>query len=604
MKAASRTGTVPAGRDVALLAAWAGMVTGFAVFAEYLIGRYVLDRVNFLDPQLVWKIVVAHIVLFVAAGGLLLLLGFLWRPLRSAKALLAVFGTMAIYSALLLVPRMHGIATAVLAAGTAVQAGRMVAPRLPSLRRFMRRSLAAGVSLAALAGIAIALTAAVRERRALAALPAAQPGAPNVLLLIWDTVRALNIGLHGYDRATTPNLDALTGLSIVFDRAFVSAPWTLSSHGTIFTGRWPFDLTASWRVPLDDRHPVIAEVLAGRGYATGGFVANRIFGPPDYGLARGFNHYEYFPLRIGTVMETAPLVRRMIGRFNRVFDTHYSAERRSAASITQSFLAWQRKHDGRPFFAFLNMFDAHEPYNPPSPWNTKFGESQHRRITFDAPPTDGMVRDLHNAYDGGIAYLDDQLRVLLEELERRGVLDNTVVIVTSDHGEHFGEHGLIDHGNSLYAPLLHVPLVIRLPGAQAAGTRVAAAVSLRDIAATINDLAGIDATTLPGRSLARFWRQPADTTAAPEPLLAMVPFAPRQPEWYPLARGDIRSVIVWPWQYIRNGDGSEELYDLENDAAGLVDRSVSDPAALARLRATLDTFPARTTLADPESDAR
>lgn len=192
------------------------------------------------------------------------------------------------------------------------------------------------------------------------------------------------------------------------------------------------------------------------------------------------------------------------------------------------------------------------------------------------------------AYDGSIAWLDSELGKLFEALGARGRLDNTIVVVTSDHGEQFGEHGLMDHGNSLYRPLLEVPLVIVWPGRVPAGVRVDTPVSLRDLPATITDLV-FGQPTLPGRSLAGLWD---DSSMIPSPLLSELQEGIRSPEWLPVARGDLESLVVDDHHYIRNGDGREELYDLSADPEERRDLVGSEAAGprLAILRARLEAL--------------
>ena len=195
-------------------------------------------------------------------------------------------------------------------------------------------------------------------------------------------------------------------------------------------------------------------------------------------------------------------------------------------------------------------------------------------------------------YDGAIAYLDDQLNRLLVALQDRGVLDNTVVIVTSDHGEQFGEHGLFLHANSLYQPLLHVPLIIRFPPRVPTG-RIAARVSLRDLPATIIDLLSLEETGLPGLSLARHWSPaPGVASGRADAAIAEVrqaSWAKQAMPWYPVAKGDMASVTDDAYHYIRNGDGTEELYAMADDPEerhDLSPRSDSLPI-LERYRQTL-----------------
>ena len=208
--------------------------------------------------------------------------------------------------------------------------------------------------------------------------------------------------------------------------------------------------------------------------------------------------------------------------------------------------------------AFAAPFQSHAPGNP---WR-RFTDKPKRGM-----PDSMLLREEHEAYDGTIAYLDAQLEQLFQELERRGEMENTLVIVTSDHGEEFGEHGLMGHGNSLYRPALQVPLVIWRKGAIPGGMIVDAPVSLRDLAATILEQVDGEASGhVPGQSLSRFWTGGANARiSGGDTLVAEVAYTPRLPEWYPVSKGNMKSVAQAGLRYIRNGDGRAELYDFDND---------------------------------------
>ena len=202
-----------------------------------------------------------------------------------------------------------------------------------------------------------------------------------------------------------------------------------------------------------------------------------------------------------------------------------------------------------------------------------------------------FLEETYDAYDGGIAYLDFQIDSLLNVLEQRGVLNNTIVIITSDHGEHFGEHGLIQHGNSLFLPLLNVPLVIHYPAGVPLGLKVQAPASLRDLAATVLDLAGVPGSGVPGRSLME-WVRPSRDSARTDTLYSAVDFHRLLPKWppSPVMRGNMRSIVLDSLHYIRNGDGTEELFHLGNDSRETLNLAPHEQyrAELARHRAALD----------------
>jgi arylsulfatase A-like enzyme len=290
------------------------------------------------------------------------------------------------------------------------------------------------------------------------------------------------------------------------------------------------------------------------------------------------------------------LIRRIIGN-DRLLG------RKDAPEISHAFLDWIQHRQGRPWFAFLNYYDAHRPYQPPAPFDTLFASGEIRpdpRFRQDEDPenpwTDGDARNFIAAYDGAIAYLDAELGKLFAELERRGEFRRTLVIVTSDHGEEFGEHRLYDHGHSLYQPALHVPLLLWWPGEAPAGLRIEEAVSLRDIPATVAHAAGIGTESpFPGRSLTRFWQGDA---GVPDTVVSGVRRVARQPAWYPASRGDLIALAVDSLRFIRNlGDDSGELYNYLADPGERVRLEATDPGrtSVQRFRARIDALLAGTT---------
>jgi arylsulfatase A-like enzyme len=281
----------------------------------------------------------------------------------------------------------------------------------------------------------------------------------------------------------------------------------------MFTGRYSSSTSADWRSPLDEQPTTLAEAMRARGYATGGFVANFIATGYRTGLGRGFIRYQDVKrtfeevARNSTLMQSVGVVRalnrwqhdRWLGGAVRALlrlelqnpGNYLEHDTKTGPEVSAEFLAWHNSlPSDRPFFAFLNYFDAHLPYVSPEPYRTMFRAST----------------DDHGHYLGAIRYLDDEVDRLLAELERRGVLQNTIVVLTSDHGELFNENGVSRHGNSLYRNALHVPLVVLAPGRVPRATRIRRPVTLRDLGATVLDL--VDgaspppgAPTLPGQSM-------------------------------------------------------------------------------------------------------
>ena len=311
------------------------------------------------------------------------------------------------------------------------------------------------------------------------------PGSPNVLLIVLDSVVADHLSLYGYNRPTSPTIDELARRGIRFDAAQAAASWTLPSHATMFTGRWPHQLSAGWYTPLDATYPTLAEFLGSRGYATAGFVANQWYCGSDSGLGRGFTVYRDYLFPHLTAFGMAVLVKRSIdwlpplgdflsgvlatpgpARSLRYAAGMFKANRIEAAMVDDLFLDWLSSgpaagRPARPFFAFLNFADAHYPYQLPRMGLHRFGARPRNAYELDLiknwwsvdkqqlPPQElAMALD---AYDSCIAHIDEQLGRLWDALVRRGILDRTWVIIAADHGESFGEHaGIFCHGTSLY----------------------------------------------------------------------------------------------------------------------------------------------------------
>ena len=283
------------------------------------------------------------------------------------------------------------------------------------------------------------------------------PAFSNVVLVSMDTLRARSLGAYGSDRPTSPTLDAFAAEGVLFENAFSTAAFTLPGHLSMMSGLW-FRTHAALGITakLSPEHWTLAEVLQSAGYATGAFTSGAWI-VPWAGFRRGFDVY---------------------------------AEQASQALQAQALpyeaftrgLDWMRANAERPFFVFLHSYLVHMPYQPPAPYKTMF-----ETLPAGAPEEERA----RLAYEQEVRFGDDQLRAFLEGLAALGVAERTLVIVTADHGEQFHEHGGSEHTHDLHDEVTHVPLVMRLPGAIPAGTRVAEPASLADIVPTVADLLGL-----------------------------------------------------------------------------------------------------------------
>jgi len=594
------------------LAVLFGLLTGLLELTQWLIRNAITGGVSLGDFQMSrhfgWMIPLSNLSIFLAAGLALVVIGWA-RPAVASRLAVMTFGFLCCLALLLTVPGLYEVAAVTLAAGLAAGIARRASRHPGRLQRILGFSLPVLIVAALLFGGWGRIQAMLVDQRGGSTPSAVAADAPNVLLLVLDTVRAESLSVYGYDRETTPNLARLAERGIRFDQARATAPWTLPSHASMFTGRWPYEVKVGEKTPLDATYPTLAEFLAARGYATGGFVANTFFCNSWFGLGRGFEHYDDFYKEQSAVSIAEALRCTSLGRFGaKLLNDPLGVERqrKDAARINADFLNWVDAQSGRPFFAFLNYFDAHTPYLMPPGGEYRFGRPpanaqelatlQGWDARLRTSVSDDELTLARDAYDDLIAHLDAAVGKLFDELESRGVLDNTIIIVTSDHGEGLGEHGLIGHGRSLYDPEMRVPLLVFLPDGAHAGKSVDQAATIRDIPATVADLLNLQAESpFPGESLARFWSGGAESGEPETPVLIEVLLREtisRNPDRPPAWRGPMRGVIAENQTYIRNADGREELYDILADPGQTRDLAESDDSreALDRMRERLETL--------------
>ena len=572
MTDASRRGTDPLAP--VLLGVWFGAVAGLLEGLVHAGRVLLLHRAIHLGVYVAWMPAAANLFWLGLLGTGFALAAVAWAPLRQPRIWLLVFGFAAAWDvASLWTPPLTGSAVIFLSIGIAVVVMRIVMPRLGGFRRVVGVTVPLLVLIIGLTGAGIEGWRRYREQHIVAGLAPAGPGRPNVLLLVLDTVRSMNLSVYGYLRATTPTMEALAARGAVFEHTISTAPWTLPGHAALFTGRWVHEQGTDWDRPLDDRWPVLSEVLARQGYTSGGFIANVSYVDRSFGLARGFAHYEDYPLTWRQVAQSSPLSKWITGHgiIDRAFGPGRQWTRKNAADVTGEFLDWEaRQPADRPWFGFLNFFDAHREYWSPPGYDTLFTADSARapltpiRPLKGAPARNGR-RVPQVEYDRAIRYIDDRIGATLAELDRRGALKNTLVIVTADHGEEFEEHGLVGHGNSLYFPSLSIPMVMALPGRVPAGVRIPQTISSRNLPATVMDLIGAppEASPFPGASLARYWS--AAPPLAQDSVLAELTYAWGKPAWIPVSKGNMVSAFEGPRHLIRDGGGGLELYDIDAD---------------------------------------
>jgi arylsulfatase A-like enzyme len=419
----------------------------------------------------------------------------------------------------------------------------------------------------------------------LAAASACSPGAPpppNVLLVVMDTTRADRCSLAGYSRRTTPRLDEFAAESVVFTETWSPASWTYPAHAALFTGLMPEaagTLVPDLR-PISAQVTTLAEHLSRAGWETACFTNNAWIADATR-LTRGFDDVEAFYL---------------------------AAAGPSARTAHDRALGWmrERKRSGKPFFTFVNDVEPHAPWTPEERFQRLFVSDGVPAATLAAaraltaprtlavsigyekePPE--VLATIQDLYDAEIAGLDAEIGRLLDAMRAEGLLENTMVVVTSDHGEGLGEHGWLEHGAFLHRELLRVPLLVRYPDRASAGTRVTDLVRLHDVFPTVLETcglpvpSGLDGRTLRGQVGGRI------AQAVERPLAAwteMVAVNSTQ-EIADRLGSRKRSVFDGRYHLLVDARGGVELYDVASDPAERTNLAPSDPDTVRRLTALL-----------------
>jgi arylsulfatase A-like enzyme len=506
--------------NLLVFSVWLGLATGMLEVLALFAHRHLADpgavSALELNQHASWMIPISHVLIFAVCGVLPTCAALLFRS--NVVVVVSVYG-LCLLSTISVLSTYRGLTTIAnmsLAIGITLWAAPYLRGHALLPTRLIRFGFPALIAVVAILFSIHIGREKINERR----LPAAAAGAPNVLFIVLDTVRAENMSLYGYNRETTPRLMKFARRGVRFDQARTPAAWTLPAHASMFTGRWPYELSARPDRPLDDAFPTLAGFLRDHGYATAGFAANTHFCSQWYGLGRGFTHYEdvaVTPLEIlrSSIMGRC-LVRKASLNDSRSRPTA-CFERKDAETINDEVLTWlAARPKGRPFFAFLNYYDAHDPYLAPPRAPRHFGLTPQSADDFANlrdwlkvvsnklhPRTLELARD---GYDDCIAHLDLKVGQLFSELDSKGLLENTLVVVTADHGELLGERGEFGHGQSLQHEVVNVPLLLVAPRLAPAGRIVTTPVSLRDLPATVVDLLGLSHdSAFPGRSLARHW---------------------------------------------------------------------------------------------------
>jgi arylsulfatase len=403
--------------------------------------------------------------------------------------------------------------------------------------RILGRFLAAGLAVTLLVGCAPEITT-----------------SPNVILITLDSLTASHLGCYGYARETSPHIDAFASQATLYRRAFSTAPWTLPTHASIMTGKFPFEHGAHTfkpkgksiqEYPLDDSFLTLAEALKQEGFATAAFTANTGYLDPRWKLDQGFDVY--------------------------------GNKRTNGEVLNKAAFKWLDAHRDESFFLFLNYMDTHGPYNVIKPKKRPdflahvtnrradplFDVLMERMIAGDESLPKAEVELLGDLYDIGIANVDEYMQALFDRLRELGLYDEAMIILTSDHGEYFGEHGLAEHGKDVYQGGLWIPLIVKYPN-QRKGETVKREISSADIPRLIFSRFPRE---IAERLLPQFSDESSERIVISENYYVY-------PAFWKLSRLSRfkrqRTVIYdWPHKLIQSSDGKHELYDLESDPGEL-----------------------------------
>jgi len=396
-----------------------------------------------------------------------------------------------------------------------------------------------------------------------------------VILITLDSLTASHLSSYGYARETSPHIDAFARQATLYRRAYATAPWTLPTHASIMTGKYPFEHGAHTfklngkavqEYPLDESFLTVAEALKQEGFTTAAFTANTGFLNLRWKLDQGFDVYDN---------------KRVGGK-----------------TLNKAAFQWLDAHHDKPFFLFLNYMDTHSPYAAGKPRQRPdflahvrtrsgtpvFAEMMKRMINGEEHLPEADVELLSDLYDIGIANVDEYMQALFERLRELGIYDDTMIILTSDHGEYFGEHGLVEHGKDVYEGGLWIPLIVKNPN-QLKGEVVEEVASSADIPRLIF-------SQFPREIAKRYLPQFSDEKG--DPLVISENYYV-YPAFWKLALQDRfnrqRTVIYdWPYKLIQSSDGKHELYDLESDPGEIENLIVRETDVAEKMRERFERF--------------
>jgi arylsulfatase A-like enzyme len=441
---------------------------------------------------------------------------------------------------------------------------------------------------------------------------------PNILFIIMDSARAANFSCYGYTRPTTPRLDQLAAEGVLFEQAIAEGCWSLPVHTSLFTGLFPLchGLTTSQQA-LPENYPTLARILKTHGYQTCCFTSNAYISP-NTGLVQGFDTVEEiwrnFQPRGFQRTRTSKLIKRLeqygpatkpVIRFIRFLMRVRKQVRRrkrqtdSGAQLTNARIQkWLTEswNPQTPFFMFVNYMECHEKYDPPHPYERQFMPSRFSpsRVAKVSPNKAEVLSSqnrkkreedleiIRALYDGELNYLDQKIGELLDFLRVKGILDETIVVVTADHGDSLGEHNHLGHRMDLYEQLVQVPLLVRYPARFQPGERIPYQIQLTDLFPTFLELAGVETEQANRNGFISLCNLPKQE---------IHPYTVAENTAIKRLNGVVaRMIRTSQHKYIWKSNGQHELYDLKNDPNELNNLINKQPELASQLHQQLEAW--------------
>lgn len=410
---------------------------------------------------------------------------------------------------------------------------------------------------------------------------AAFPRPPIVVFLILDTLSAKHVTHLGYDRATTPNIDALAAEGATFEQVISPASYTVASVPSIITGRLPDRHGLTWydrRLSNEER--TLAELAREAGYQTYA-ILGMLNGGPIYGNMQGFE--DYFEVYLGP----GPEGREAFVRRQR---TVHMVKADEFIPVAERRL--DKLGEGEQLLLHMHLLEPHSPYDPPAPFSENFKDERYsvkppplQNLPHEVDPGEEIIQGVIQEYDANISYVDHHVGLLMDLLRERGLYNEALVVLTADHGEAFWEHGVLGHGRRVYEEEVHVPLVVKFPKSWGrTGLRVSGLASTLDIVPTMCEWLGLEEPELPldGYSLERLLEDPE--AVRPEPILLR---SRRDFRRFGLRLGDKKAIVYFPEE--ADAEPVCELYDLASDPLELNDLAPERPEEAARFTAEILT---------------